>query len=144
MQVSGSADKTAIIWQAHEPGNPKGIATPSAVDAKWLEACTLSGEPATLSFDARFPVRSGLAPFTDRPRIIQGFHGREVFSVDWSHHDKGWIATGCGDNYIRVFSEVNCGCWRPCDFILDAAHRVFSHTPLKGTKYWERRREPFV
>ena len=34
---------------------------------------------------------------------MEGCHERTVFSVDWSAG--GLIATGCGDNAIRVFQE---------------------------------------
>ena len=37
---------------------------------------------------------------------ISGIHTRTIYSVDWSQN--GLIATGSGDDNIRVFAEV-CG-----------------------------------
>ena len=38
---------------------------------------------------------------------LSGFHDRTIFSVDWSKD--GLIATGAGDNAIRVFSDAALG-----------------------------------
>ncbi|KAF8822476.1 WD domain, G-beta repeat-containing protein [Cardiosporidium cionae] len=35
---------------------------------------------------------------------LQGFHQRAIYYVDW-HPNKNLIATGCGDNGLRIFSQ---------------------------------------
>lgn len=39
---------------------------------------------------------------------VSGFHDRAIYTVDWCHIT-GLIATGCGDNCIRIFSEEKEG-----------------------------------
>lgn len=74
--VTGSDDMTVRVWRAYYAGNSEGIKTASAVDPTWKCTWTLSG-----------------------------VHSRCVYSVDWSK-PSGMIATGCGDNDLRVFKET--------------------------------------
>ena len=37
---------------------------------------------------------------------LAGHHARSVYSVAWSHQT-GLIATGCGDNHVRVFKVAS-------------------------------------
>eukprot|EP00730_Choanoeca_flexa_P014221 TRINITY_DN6138_c0_g1_i1.p1 TRINITY_DN6138_c0_g1~~TRINITY_DN6138_c0_g1_i1.p1 ORF type:complete len:344 (+),score=66.55 TRINITY_DN6138_c0_g1_i1:134-1165(+) len=74
--VSVSDDGTVRIWQCYEPGNDHGVVTPSSQDPIWKNVCTLSG-----------------------------YHPRTIYSVSICKRT-GLIATGCGDNNIRIFQQV--------------------------------------
>eukprot|EP00045_Choanoeca_perplexa_P007157 m.63172 g.63172 ORF g.63172 m.63172 type:complete len:362 (-) comp13958_c0_seq8:215-1300(-) len=73
--VSVSDDGTLKIWRCYEPGNAEGVVTPSSQDPIWKCVCTLDG-----------------------------YHPRTIYSVSVCKRT-GLIATGCGDNTLRVFQE---------------------------------------
>jgi len=127
--ASVSDDQTLKIWREYKPGNPEGVATTDG-DSAWKLTATISG-----------------------------FHTRTVYDVDWCKSEGGPIATACGDDAIRIFSEdlgsdanapgftmdtlvekahtqdVNALAWNPVDHALlascsdDGLVKIWRYTP---------------
>lgn len=75
---TASADGTVKIWRMYPVGNPEGIVGKSSDPRDPAWACTCT---------------------------IAGYHDREVYALDWAQN--GLLATGAGDNGVRVFRRTN-------------------------------------
>jgi len=74
--ASASADGTVRLWRAYMPGNPEGVVN-AASPGEIAWKCTCT---------------------------LGGYHDREVYTVAWG--DNGLLATGSGDNTVRVFRRA--------------------------------------
>ena len=74
--ATASADGTVRLWHMYPPGNKEGHQNTASPNDPTW-ICT---------------------------RVISGVHEREVYTIDWG--TQGWLATGCGDNTLRVFHKV--------------------------------------
>merc|ERR1711985_98165 len=72
------------------------------------EFASCSDDKTIKIWSQNFPAESNSQPFVQHwcsSGSIDGYHTRSIFALDWSRD--GIIATGCGDNCIRVFIQGN-------------------------------------
>lgn len=96
--ASCSDDRTVRIWQAYEPGNEEGIATPDNTMI-WKCVCTLSGYHTRSVYDISW------CKITGKTIII--WYIMQVFLIHIILLQTDLIATACGDDVIRIFKESN-------------------------------------
>ncbi|XP_055311430.1 probable cytosolic iron-sulfur protein assembly protein Ciao1 [Sitodiplosis mosellana] len=126
--ASCSDDRTVRIWQAYEPGNEEGIATPDNATV-WKCVCILSGYHTRSVYDISWCKLTGLIATACGDDMIRIFkesdgsdknqpnfelllsvhraHTQDVNTVAWCPHTAGLLLSTSDDGEVKVwkFSE---------------------------------------
>eukprot|EP01117_Protostelium_nocturnum_P010724 TRINITY_DN3861_c0_g1_i1.p1 TRINITY_DN3861_c0_g1~~TRINITY_DN3861_c0_g1_i1.p1 ORF type:complete len:195 (+),score=65.03 TRINITY_DN3861_c0_g1_i1:1457-2041(+) len=103
---SASYDDTVKVWEDDDDDWYCSKTLTSHTSTVWDLAFDKTGDRmVTCSDDCNLIVwdTENIKNGPKKLCTITGFHTRTIFSVDWSEEDL--IATGSGDNYIRVFQR---------------------------------------
>lgn len=106
--VSCSDDCTLKIWQAYEPNNSYGVATPDN-ETVWKCVCTISGYHNRTIYDVSWCHLSDLIATAGADDSIRIF--RESYTSDINQPTFNLVTS-----YNNAHSQdVNCVCWNPVE-----------------------------